>query len=111
MYALFREPKVLKFILFWILLSFFTSCFGLKQKKEAGNSIVNKIEEYRSEYDSLPNSLREMGLNDVVNDVLFCYEKVDSTNYIVWFGTTLGEGVYYYSDTKLWENRLRKIGD
>ena len=46
---------------------------------------------------------------DEKDGALFCYEKVDSLNYIVWFGTTLGEGIYYYSDTKQWEDRLRAI--
>ena len=49
---------------------------------------------------------------DIMDDkdgVLFCYEKVDSLNYMVWFGTVLGEGIYYYSDTKQWEDRVRAI--
>lgn len=61
--------------------------------------------------DTLPTSFQEIGLNEVINGVLFCYERVDSVNYIVWFGTSLGEGVYYYSDSEQWEDKVRRIGE
>ena len=83
------------------------SLFLFRAKQKSGESIVQRIEKYKKDNDTLHNSLHEMGIDDVIDDVLFCYEKVDSANYIVWFGTTLGEGIYYYSDTKKWENRLR----
>jgi hypothetical protein len=94
-----------------ILFAFFFSCSHLEQNKKAGNEIIKKIELYKKTNGFLPNSLQEIGQNEVINDVLFCYEKVDSADYIVWFGTSLGEGIYYYSDTKKWENRLRKINN
>lgn len=103
-----------------ILLSAFllTSCLHpyIERNKKVGNTIVGKIEEYRAANDSLPDSLVGIGLDESIritiddkNGALFCYEKVDSLNYIVWFGTTLGEGMYYYSDTKQWEDSLRAI--
>ena len=85
------------------------ACSYSERNKKSGESIVQLIEKYKKDNDTLPNSLHEMGIDDMIDDVLFCYEKVDSANYIVWFGTTLGEGIYYYSDTKKWENRLRGI--
>lgn len=93
-----------------LLTIIFTSCFHSEQNKKVGNTLVKAIEEYRKTNDSLPNSLQEVGQNEIIDDVLFCYEKVDSINYMVWFGTTLGEGIYYYSDTKKWEDKLRKMG-
>ena len=92
------------------LLMINTSCFHSNRYIKEGNIIVQAIEEYRISTDSLPSSLKSMGINDVIDGVLFCYEKVDSSNYIIWFGTTLGDGIYYYSDTKEWEDRLRGIG-
>lgn len=95
-----------------------TSCLHsyIEQNKKVGNTIVERIEEYRAANDSLPDSLVGIGLDESIritidgkDGALFCYEKVDSLNYIVWFGTTLGEGIYYYSDTKQWEDRLRAI--
>lgn len=96
---------------FMILPIILTSCFHSERNKKVGNTIVQKIEEFKKTNDSLPNSLHEIGQNDIIDNVLFCYEKVDSVNYMVWFGTTLGEGIYYYSDTKKWEDKLRKIGE
>ena len=64
----------------------------------------------KEEYITVPFTIR-LGEEEIIDDVLFCYEKVDSVHYMVWFGTTLGEGVYFYSDTKKWEDRLRKVGE
>jgi hypothetical protein len=36
---------------------------------------------------------------------------MDSANYIVYFGTSLGESMVYYSDTKEWDYRLRGFDD
>ena len=105
-----------------ILLSAFllTSCLRsyIEQNKKVGNTIVDKIEEYRAANDSLPDSLEGIGLDESIritiedkDGALFCYKKMDSLNYILWFGTTLGEGIYYYSDTKQWEDKLRAIPD
>lgn len=85
------------------------SCSNIEQNKTEGNTIITKIESYKKINGFLPNSLHDIGQNDVINNVLFCYDKVDSTNYMIWFGTTLGEGIYYYSDTQQWEDRLRKM--
>ena len=68
-----------------------------------GNEIVKKIENYRDVYGDLPDSLREVG----VKEGPVYYWKVDSVNYILWFGTYLGESVIYYSDSKRWEKELR----
>ena len=94
----------------------FLSAFLLTSCLHSYNTIVERIEEYRAANDSLPDSLVGIGLDESIritiderDGALFCYEKVDSLNYIVWFGTTLGEGIYYYSDTKQWEDRLRAI--
>ncbi|WP_406539173.1 hypothetical protein [Fibrobacter sp.] len=93
------------------LITLFVSCSYTERNKKNGNEIIRRIEDYRTAYDTLPCSLMEMGQEEIIDDVLFCYEKVDSVHYMVWFGTTLGEGVYFYSDTKKWEDRLRKIGE
>ena len=37
-----------------------------------------------------------------IKGTTFCYEKIDSVNYTVWFGTVLGESVIYNSDTQQW---------
>lgn len=94
-------------LLFCFLLN---DCSYSERNKRVGNTIVSMIEEYYCVNDSLPNSLRDLGQEEVIDGVLFCYEKNDSAHYMIWFGTYLGEGLYYYSDTKQWEDRLRGVG-
>jgi hypothetical protein len=52
-----------------------------------GNAIVEEIEGFKQLNGRLPNSLSELGIQQ---DDLF-YNKWDSVNYMVWFGTDLGE--------------------
>lgn len=96
-------------ILLGFLILLFVSCNYVERNISVGNSIVEKIEEYRNENDTLPISLVEIGQDEIIDGVMFCYEKADSNNYILWFGTTLGEGMYYYSDTREWNDQLRNI--
>lgn len=83
-------------------------CFSqyINRNIREGNIIVNKIEKYKDIHGTLPDKLQDVGQSDYVGDVLFCYEKESDTTYVVWFGTTLGEGMYYYSDTKRWTDQL-----
>jgi hypothetical protein len=81
---------------------YFRSYEDRRLKKEA-NVIVTKIEDFKKKYNRLPNSLNEL---DIHHEDLF-YNKFDSVNYIVWFGTDLGESMTYYSDSKKWEEAQR----
>jgi len=69
-----------------------------------GNEIIDMIEAYRSKEGRLPNSLREVG---VEGEVELFYNKWDSVNYMVWYGTDLGESVTFYSDSRKWETGER----
>ena len=97
-----------RFFLLCIILFSSVSCSNHKNNRRVGDELVNRIEDFRVANDSLPYSLYEV-VDTIIYNTLFCYEKVDSLNYIIWYGTTLGEGVYYYSDTKQWEKKLRTI--
>lgn len=98
-------------ILFCFLIILFVSCNYVEQNINVGNTIVKKIDEYKTENGTLPISLVEIEQDEIIDGVLFCYEKIDSINYIVWFGTTLGEGMYYFSDTREWEDQLRSVSN
>jgi hypothetical protein len=99
-----------------------------------GNRIIEKIELYKNTNGYPPNWLQSIGYEEYdlfglhdgnpihitdmstsgtsiikVNGYIFCYKRVDSINYMLWFGTTLGEGIYYYSDTKQWEDLYRQM--
>lgn len=105
-----KKTYIKVFTLLYFTLLFDSCVYSYVQRNiNVGNAIVRKIEKYRLENDSLPNTLQEICQNEKTDGILFCYCKIDSVNYMLWFGTTLGEGIYYYSDKNEWENKLRKI--
>jgi hypothetical protein len=48
--------------------------------------------------------LEDVGLKEELGVDALYYQKKDSINYILSFGTILGESKIYYSDTKTWED-------
>ncbi len=71
-----------------------------------GNDIVKMVEDFRSKNGKLPESLHEIGIKEKEDGPLY-YEKWDSVDYIVYFGTSLGESMTYYSDKKEWNKQIR----
>jgi len=71
---------------------------------EKGNLIITKIERFKAAFNKLPNSLEDVGLKEELGVDALYYQKKDSINYILSFGTILGESKIYYSDTKTWED-------
>jgi len=95
----------------FVFIYFISSCNSRESRlKKQGNEIVKKIEYYKEKNNRLPNSLSEIGIQviDESNPPLY-YDKRDSINYTVSFGTSLGESMFYYSDSKKWEDRYRKM--
>lgn len=83
----------------------FLSCSSRENMlMDEGNDLSNKIEMYKIKKGRLPNTLSDIGFIEKEEGPLY-YKKIDSSNYIIWFGTSLGESKTYYSDTKKWENR------
>lgn len=118
--------KRLPLLALLFLLFCLPSCLSyIEKNKKTGNLIIKRIEQYRKDNGRLPDQINREGSEyvflDFQNDStivsvleidgeVFCYQKIDSINYTIWFGTSLGEGIYYYSDSKQWEDRLRKAG-
>lgn len=104
-----KKSVLLYFVLF--LLTFNEGCCikSTHENMEKGNMIIHEIEEFKIVHDSLPDKLLDVIQSEYVGGVLYCYEKVSDSSYVLWIGTTLGEGMYYYSDTKMWENKSRSI--
>ena len=70
-------------------------------KRDLGNAIVSKIEEFRRIHGRLPNSLSEVAVEESESGpYYFC--KSGDNNYILWYGTSLGESDSYNSQTKKW---------
>ncbi len=61
-----------------------------------------RIKGYRSEFGRLPDDAHEMGLQEDLAGLIF-YKKVSESDYVLWYGTTLGESVTYSSKTGKWE--------
>ena len=71
------------------------------QRLEA-NKLIFKIEEYYDKNNKYPDSLADLGI--VATEAgPFYYEKKSETEYIIWFGTALGESETYDSIKKRWK--------
>lgn len=96
-----------KFILtvssFFLLTVFILSFIGQRERKliKEGNKIVEEVEKFKEDNGRVPNSLSEIGYQENMEGPLY-YEKRDSVNYVLWFGTSLGESVTYSSTLKEW---------
>lgn len=66
-----------------------------------GNTLVEKIESFRTEHGRLPTSLSEINTNDKTLEKFF-YQKCDENRFIIWFGTTLGESMTFDSVSGSW---------
>ena len=66
-----------------------------------GNEIVSRVEAFRKSHGYVPEALKDVGVTDP--DLRVFYRKTSDNEYLVWFGTTLGESETYDSRTKKWE--------
>jgi hypothetical protein len=87
----------------WIIYDFFREwkCCDYTSKYNKGIGIIQKIEFYRMIKGKLPDSLDDIGEDPQADGPIY-YSKIDSVNYEIWFGTTLGESCVYRSETKKW---------
>jgi hypothetical protein len=67
----------------------------------SGNALILHVEAFRAKYGRLPEDLNELGDKDQDPDVFF--QKTSDSDYIVWFGTSLGESEVYNSATHKWD--------
>ena len=67
-----------------------------------GNEIVSRTEAFRSSHERLPESLKDVGMEDPDSRVY--YDKLSETEYRVWFGlSSVGESETFDSRTKKWD--------
>jgi hypothetical protein len=71
------------------------------QDFRAGDQIVSRVEAFRTSHRHLPETLKDVGIDDP--DLKVFYRKISDDEYCVWFGTSLGESETYSSRTKKWE--------
>jgi hypothetical protein len=71
--------------------------------KKHGDEVVVLIEEYKFKNGKLPNDLTELGLKEFPEEQII-YQKEPESEYIVFFGTTLGKSETYRSKRKKWDD-------
>ena len=98
-----NKKKIIIIILIISTLVVFVTRPDSRIKK--GDKLIQKIEMFKQENGRLPESLGELGypFNEYDERGPLYYDRsVDGLNYLVSFGTTLGESTIYYSTTKKW---------
>ena len=109
-----RRNKSLKFVILSVtIICFAIYILSIKDQREKilrnrGIEIVNLIKLYKIENSKLPNSLNDLGIEESEEGPVF-YVKLDSLNYIVYYGTSLGESIIFYSDINSWVDRARRM--
>lgn len=64
--------------------------------------VIKKIELFQIKNNKLPSTLSEIGIKETEEGPFF-YRKISQTEYMIWFGTSLGESKTYNSKTKKWK--------
>lgn len=79
-------------------------CKGREQRlTEQGNALIERIESFQKVTHRLPESLKELGLEEKMEGPLY-YQKVSAERYMVYFGTTVGESMIYRSEQRSWDD-------
>lgn len=104
------KKNLVKIILLVSLLfiSFFIAIIWLRNNEnnnyeKRGAFLIKKIETYRQIENRLPKTLKELGVEEPMNDGPY-YEKTDSLNYKVFFNIGFDNSKVYYSKTKNWKD-------
>jgi len=72
-----------------------------RQELKTGNEIVVRVESFRKGHAHLPETLKDVGMDEENLNVF--YRRISNDEYIVWFGIGVGESETYNSRTKKWE--------
>jgi len=70
--------------------------------EEKGAVLIDKVEKYRAQYGTLPNSTEDLNIEPIMNEGPY-YKKVDSVKYEVYFNIGFDNTFTYYSDIKTWK--------
>jgi len=88
-------------VLFAYFFGFGPDTVVYRKEIQEGNVAIAQIEVFRSQRHRLPSSMEEAGIT-VPDPQRIYYERCSDTQYLVWFGTTLGESMTYDSATSTW---------
>ncbi|MGQ2108042.1 hypothetical protein ACT4R0_09770 [Ornithobacterium rhinotracheale] len=71
--------------------------------EKRGLFLIKKIETYKQIEHKLPNTLKDLGMEEPMNDGPY-YEKIDSIYYKIYFNIGFDNSRVYYSKTKSWKD-------
>ena len=99
-----RKLNQMKYLIrtFLILsIVFVQSCCDVScERKEYALDLIKKIENYHSENNELPENVAELGITETEDTPAF-YQKLNDTEFEVWYGIGF-ESMVYSSKTKKW---------
>lgn len=68
---------------------------------EEGNALVERIDSFQKANHRLPENLAELGIEEKIEGPLY-YQKLSGEDYMVHFGTAVGESMIYRSKERTW---------
>ena len=83
----------------------FTSTY--KREIKLGNELIKRIEDYRLKNGTLPEKLNYIYSESEKEKFEIFYYDVENQDYVLYFGTSLGEVVYFFSKYKEWCDYLK----
>ena len=81
--------------------------FFYRNEIKSGKELIQRIEDYRAKNGVLPGKLNELYSEAEKERYEIYYYDIEGQDYVLYFGTTLGEGVYYYSKYDEWCDYLK----
>lgn len=106
-----NKLKILCFIFLLIASYCLFNSFLKWRKITIGNKIVQEIELYKTLHGNYPKNFYDIGMepDEVFGGMatnrfgtMYCYEQT-TDSYLLWYGTSIGEGMYYHPETMKWD--------
>lgn len=95
------------FVLGILFLIFMPDRLAYWQEFRGGSRIISSVESFKKTHHRLPVSLQELNIEE--DRVYYCKADADG-QFLVWFGTRLGESMTYESSTGKWIDLNRVCG-
>ena len=81
--------------------------FVYRNEIKSGKELIQRIEDYRAKNGVLPGKLKELYSEAEKERYEIYYYDIEGQDYVLYFGTSLGEGIYYFSKYYEWCDYLK----
>lgn len=85
------------------ILTLNSCCDFVCERHKYAEDLIEQIEKYRTENKKLPDELSQIGFTEKIDSPAF-YQKINETEYEVWYGIGFESNVYS-SRTKKWTEK------